>query len=112
MELFRESEEESPPRQDECEAKYAAIFDRRVRKGQYFMHPYLGCREFACENIRLVSEPEKEDLQPICETRDLGFMLYDLDFSDPDNIKPMFFRARMTDGVIHVPDVESEEVYR
>ncbi len=111
-ERSKDSEEDFPNPQDENEAKYAAIFDRRIRKGQYFMHPYLGCREFSCDEIRLVEEPEREEQQPIHETRDLGFMLYDLDFSDPQNIKPMFYRPKMTDGVILVPDIESEEVYR
>ena len=108
----KDSEEDFLNPQDENEAKYAAIFDRRIRKGQCFMHPYLGCREFSCDEIRLVEEPEREEKQPIHETRDLGFMLYDLDFSDPQNIKPMFYRPKMTEGVILVPDIESEEVYR
>ena len=39
--------------------------------------------------------------QPINETRDLGFMLYDLDFEkDPDN-PPAVFRAFMKQGVIN-----------
>ena len=107
-----EDEAENSLHPDESEAKYAAIFDRRVRKGQYFMHPYFGCREFSCEVIRLVEDPEQEEKTSIREPRDLGFMLYDLDFSDPQNIKPMFYRPKMTDGVIMVPDVESAEVYR
>lgn len=111
-EAVRDPEEEELHRQDENEAKYAAIFERRARKGQYFTHPYLGCREFSCEEIRLVDDPEHEAKQPISESRDLGFMLYDLDFSDPKNTNPMFFRPKMTNGVILVPDVNSEEVYR
>jgi CRISPR-associated protein Cas5d len=42
--------------------------------------------------------------------RNLGWMLYDIDFSDPDNTKPLFFRAAMHDGVIRVPPRDSEEV--
>jgi CRISPR-associated protein Cas5d len=37
-------------------------------------------------------------------------MLYDLDFSDPNDIKPMFFRANMVHGAIDVPGPNSEEV--
>jgi len=37
-------------------------------------------------------------------------MLYDLDYSDPKDIKPMFFRANMVRGVIEVPEVDAEEV--
>lgn len=99
-------------RPDENEAKYAAIFDRRASKGQYFMHPYLGCREFSCKEIRLVTNPNQETLHPISETRDLGFMLYDMDFSNPKDIKPMFYRPKMVNGVIEVPYPNSEEVFK
>ena len=99
-------------RPDEKEAKYAAIFDRRVTKGQCFIHPYMGCREFSCSKIRLVKNPELEIDQPIAEKRDLGFMLYDMDFSDPKDIKPMFYRPQMVNGVIIVPHPDSEEVFK
>ena len=95
-------------RPDETEAKYAAMFERRAKKGQCFNQPYLGCREFSC-NFRLV-DPVAEPAIPIPEPRDLGWMLYDLDFSDPKDIKPMFFKTEMKDGVIIVPDRNSEEV--
>ncbi|MGV8119781.1 MAG: type I-C CRISPR-associated protein Cas5c [Candidatus Xenobiia bacterium LiM19] len=98
-------------RSDETEAKYAAMFERRANKGQCFNQPYLGCREFSCE-FRLIDpvlEPAKipELLKGI---RELGWMLYDMDFTDPKNIKPLFFRAKIEDGVISVPDRDSEEV--
>lgn len=93
-------------------AKYAAMFDRRATKGQYFMHPYLGCREFSCKEITLVRGVGSESVKPISETRDLGFMLYDMDYSDPKDIKPMFFRPKMVDGVIDVPHPDSEEVFK
>ena len=48
--------------------------------------------------------------KPIPDTRDLGWMLYDLDYSDPKDIKPMFFRAKMDGGVIRVPPPDNEEV--
>lgn len=97
-------------RKDETEAKYAAMFERRARKGQHFHQPYLGCREFAAA-VRLV-DPTAESAHPIPETRDLGWMLYDLDYSDPGDIKPMFFQAKMKSGVICVPPPDSEEVRR
>jgi len=96
----------------EDSAKYAAMFDRRASNGQYFMHPYLGCREFSCREIRLVKHPESESAKPIYESRDLGFMLYDMDYSDPEDIKPMFYRPKMVDGVINVPHIDSEEVFK
>lgn len=107
-ELYRQAE----MRPDEKEAKYAAMFDRRASKGQYFMHPYLGCREFSCKEIRLVKHPELEVDKPILETRDLGFMLYDMNYSDEKDIKPMFFRPQLVNGVIEVPRPNSEEVFK
>lgn len=85
-------------RPDESEAKYAAMFERRAKKGQCFNQPYFGTREFAAA-FRLV-DPRAEPATPIRDTRDLGWMLYDLDYSDPQNIKPQFFRAEMKNGVI------------
>ena len=108
---WRRQAEEAAARSDEKEAKYAAMFDRRASRGQHFMRPYLGCREFSCSEIRLVKSLEGEPA-PIDETRDLGFMLYDMDYSDPKNIKPMFFRPRMEAGVIAVPAPDAPEVFR
>jgi CRISPR-associated protein Cas5d len=98
-------------RKDEVPGKYLAMFERRGTKGQCFHRPYLGCREFACD-FRLVNDAEtaRRERPPISDTRDLGFMLYDLDFSDAASIKPAFFRPNMKDGVIEVPEWESEEV--
>ncbi|RXK87901.1 type I-C CRISPR-associated protein Cas5 [Chlorobaculum sp. 24CR] len=95
-------------RKDENPGKYYAIFERRARKGQCFNQPYLGCREFSCA-FRYVEDLSNEP-EPINETRDLGFMLYDLDFKNPQNPMPAFFRAKMSSGIIDVPDWESEEV--
>ena len=95
-------------RPDETEAKYAAMFERRAKKGQCFNQPYLGCREFSCE-FRLVDHSNGIS-SPIDETRDLGWMLYDMNFSDPADPKPMFFRPKMEQGTITVPHPDSEEV--
>ena len=95
-------------RPDETAAKYAAMFERRARKGQHFHQPYLGCREFAAD-VRLVDPAEKPAV-PIPKDENLGWMLYDLDFSDPTNVKPTFYRPQMNQGVIVVPHPESEEV--
>ena len=105
-ELYKQAE----ARPDEKEAKYAAMFDRRATRGQCFTYPYLGCREFSCTSFRLIRNPEEEPDKPIPESRELGWMLYDLDFSDPNDIKPMFFRANMVHGAIDVPGPNSEEV--
>lgn len=103
-------EEKNDFRRDENPGKYYGIFERRAKKGQCFNTPYLGCREFSC-SFKLIEAPELGP-SPVDETRDLGFMLYDLDFSDDSDIKPAFFRARLEKGVINVPDWNSEEVRR
>jgi CRISPR-associated protein Cas5d len=91
-------------RPDETQAKYAAMFERRARKGQCFNQPYLGCREFSAE-FRLVG-PGTEPSNPIPETRDLGWMLYDMDFTDLTNPQPQFFRANLENGVLDLANVE------
>lgn len=93
---------------DETEAKYAAMFERRARKGQCFHRPYLGCREFACD-FRLIKDPTDEIVEPINLTQDLGFMFYDMDFDqDEKDPTPLFFRARMDKGVINTDRREVE----
>ena len=49
---------------------------------------------------------EGGEIPTISETRDLGYMLYDLDFSDPNDIQPMFFRAKLENGVIDLTNCE------
>ncbi|OIQ02460.1 MAG: type I-C CRISPR-associated protein Cas5 [Zetaproteobacteria bacterium CG06_land_8_20_14_3_00_59_53] len=88
--------------------KFAEMFERRAAKGQCFNQPYLGCREFAA-GFRLVDAKEKL-AHPISESRDLGWMLFDMDYSDTKDPKPLFFRAEMKDGVVDVPAFDSEEV--
>lgn len=88
--------------------KFQDIVSRRIAKGQFYSQPYLGCREFPahfapCRDI----PPCPEELRG---ERDLGYMLYDMDYSDPENIRPLFFRAVLRDGVLHVPPRDSGEV--
>lgn len=96
---------------DENPGKYLAMFERRAKKGQCFNQPYLGCREFSA-NFELVKETSGyvTGYSPIQESRDFGFMLFDLDFSAPKDIRPAFFRAKMNNGEIIIPEWESEEV--
>lgn len=92
--------------EDENPGKYQAIFERRASKGQFFTPPYLGCREFSC-SVEWI--PDAIYNNGIDETRDLGIMLYDMDFESNPNCPPaMFFRAMMRDGVIEVPQSEEE----
>ncbi|RVT40632.1 type I-C CRISPR-associated protein Cas5 [Rheinheimera sediminis] len=89
--------------------KYAAMFERRAKKGQCFNQPYLGTREFSCD-FRLVEDTQNDNIPPIEEDKDLGWMLYDLDYSDGNNPLPRFFNAAMKQGLIRVPAWDSEEV--
>jgi len=98
-EFLTDAEETRETPKDESPAKYAAMFERRAKKGQCFNRPYLGCREFSAD-FKLV-DPQTEPAVPIPETRDLGWMLYDLDFSDPADTKPLFFNARLVNGVVN-----------
>lgn len=101
-EFWADVEEETlgKDRIDETAAKYAAMFERRAKKGQCFHRPYLGCREFAC-NFKLI-DPKIEAAVPIDKTCDLGFMLYDIDYTqNKDEPTPRFFRAIMNQGSIN-----------
>lgn len=84
--------------------KYAEMFTRRASKGQCVNQPYLGCREFSAD-VRLVTA-DMPHAQPIADTRDLGWMLHDMDFTHPSDPQPRFFRAQMNAGVIDVPPFE------
>ena len=89
--------------------KFEEIFIRRAQKGQCFHRPYLGCREFAA-HFQLLPV-DTHDPPSIDETRDLGFMLYDLDFSTTPP-EPLWFRARLDQGKMHLPRKNSKEVQR
>lgn len=99
------------PDTSENPMKYYEMFERRAKQGQCFTQPYLGCREFSA-NWEYVENVEGRKT-PILEDRDLGIMLYDMDF-EHNLQKPdaMFYRAKMEQGVIVVPDKDSEEVMR
>jgi len=81
------------------EGKFIEMFRRRAEKGQCFHRPCLGCREFPAQ-FELV---EGEAPLGIDRTADLGWMLYDIDFSNHRDLQPRFFRAQMEHGVITVP---------
>lgn len=102
LEFLRERDPTANP------AKYEQMFERRAGKGQCVNQPYLGCREFAAA-FRLVERPESGP-PAIAETRELGFMLHDLDFSNAADPRPRFFRAQLNQGAVAVPHWDSEEV--
>lgn len=102
LDILADRLDQSPPK------KFHDMFKRRAEAGQCVNQPYLGCREFTAR-VRYVPDHAAES-PPIAETRDLGWMLHDLDFAKLDNPQPRFFRAQLTNGKIEVPAWESEEV--
>lgn len=102
---------------DEGEEKHYNIMLRRLKNGQCFRQPCLGCREFSVSKIELIDD---FDLSLVDESLagdiDLGFMLYGLKFKDrgrpindnwddpkfSDNADAMYYRPHMIDGVIDV----------
>lgn len=82
--------------------KFQDIVTRRMERGQCYSMPYFGCREFTASFRRWPGGP----IPTIDESRDLGLMLYDFDYSDPQNITPTYFRARLEHGVLDVRDCE------
>jgi CRISPR-associated protein Cas5d len=83
--------------------KFEQMFIRRASQGQCFHRPYFGCREFPA-HFEFIPKDTNE-LKTIEDTRDLGWMLYDLDYSGKEPM-PMFFHAEMTDGKIDLRNVE------
>lgn len=85
---------------------------RRIKGGKCFFQPSLGTREFVC----YFDEPT--DAKPISEDLDLGLMLYDVfdlhKFKVTKKAEPYvtLFKAYMKNGVIEVPDFDSELVLK
>lgn len=93
----------------DSEGKFQNIVKRRIKKGQFYHQPCFGCREFPayfqwCDAL----PPCPKELEN--QTLNLGWMLFDLDYTDPENIKPLFFRGKLENGVLHVPARDSGEV--
>ena len=88
---------------EDTPAKFYAMLCRRLRQGQCYHTPYLGCREFPAK----FSLYEDDALPPLASTgrRDLGLMLYDMDYTGKE-ITPMFFRAALEDGTLNVSGCE------
>lgn len=83
--------------------KHYNVALRRMRKGQFYHMPCFGCREFSA-NFKLIENDIP--ISKLSGERDLGYMLYDMDYSDTENIKPMFFRAKMINGVIDLANID------
>lgn len=85
--------------------KFKDIIMRRLRRGECYHMPYFGCREFPA-NFALYEEEDVDTAYDNVEEKDLGFMLFDMDYTDKQNIRPMFFRAVMRYGVLDLQDCE------
>lgn len=85
--------------------KFKDIIMRRLRRGECYHMPYFGCREFPAHFCLCEEETIKTAYDEIPE-QDLGFMLFDMDYTEKENIQPMFFRAVMKYGVLDLRDCE------
>ena len=85
--------------------KFKDIIMRRLRRGECFHMPYFGCREFPA-HFCLWEEEKIHTAYEDVEERDLGLMLYDLDYRNPEDIQPMFFRAVLKRGVLDLRNCE------
>ena len=106
-----DAREANGSRLEHPEAKHLDTFKRRARDGKCFHRPYFGCREFPVDFRLLESEevwPASELTEERDQTRELGYMLHDIDYAR--GMQPRFFRASLTDGVLHVPAWDREEV--
>ncbi len=104
----------------DCEGKHLDMFNRRARSGQCFHQPCLGTREFPAR----FSLIEADDPLPAAElppeqlNKELGWMLHDIAYLPADKkakdsfltgrgkrvrTEPRFFNARIENGVIEVP---------
>lgn len=81
-------------------AKFVEMFRRRLERGQHYHQPYLGCREFVAD----VQPVNSSTPPPIDDDRDLGIILHDIQFG-PRGSRPVFFSARLTGGVLEVPEI-------
>lgn len=89
---------------EDTKAKHYNMALRRLREGQHFHAPCLGTREFGAK-VELIEEGQPLPQSPLGD-RDLGWMLYDLDFSNPRDIQPKFFKAELRQGVLDLTSVE------
>ena len=109
IEAFFELTDKAGP--DDNEGKHCDIFRRRARAGACFQQPCLGCREFPAwfsllEDDEALPESALKDDAP----RDLGLMLYDIDFAH--GMRPMFYRPRLEGGMIDVSRWKRETLCR
>lgn len=102
---------------DESEEKHYNIILRRLKNGQCFRQPCLGCREFSVKKLNLADEFDTSEVsESLKGDIDLGYMLYAMKFKDcgvpvngdwnepkfSDDADAIYYRPHMVDGVIDV----------
>jgi len=92
--------------------KHYNIVMRRLKNGQFFYQPTLGIREFAA-SFELIEQEADIPKSNISGELDLGYMLYDLNFSvdkkkTKQTVNPSFFRAKLKDGILDLQNVRNE----
>ena len=116
-----EAEIDLKPHATDHIAKYRDMFRRRVDRGQCFNQPYLGTREFSA-SFEAVPKDEIPKAIEHEEKIDLGWMLFDLEFSELKGGKvsyyahdqngsrvaqgaamPKFFHAELENGILTIP---------
>jgi CRISPR-associated protein Cas5d len=91
---------------DDTPAKHQAMAVRRAERGQCFHRPCLGVREFAADFEPVADAVPRTAIPDGERTRDLGWMLYDIDYAD--GMTPRFFRAQMVDGILDLTGLRPE----
>lgn len=113
------------PHATEPLAKYLDMFERRIKRGQYFHTPYLGTREFPA----YFDEVREEDTPPPIQLS-IGPMLLDVAYVEDKNrrefsfrkpgksapvsgyAQAVFFQAEVQDGWLHIPKEKYDELWR
>jgi CRISPR-associated protein Cas5d len=92
---------------DNTPAKYVAMMQRRVAKGQCYQRPALGCREFAAN-----FSPPLDGDTPQLINENFGRMVYDIGFL-PEGNRATFFNAKLENGVMDTrPEVVLDDEAR
>lgn len=92
---------------EDTPGKHLDIFHRRAQ-GPMFSSTLFGNARISSTVFLL--EPEDSIPPAISETRDLGFMLWDINHAG--DRASMFFRAKLDAGVVRVPAPNSSEICR
>ena len=95
---------------EEVESKHYNIVLRRLKKGQHFCQPVLGCREFPASVSLAEGGDAPRSFYEDTPEHDFGFVLYDLDFSNQESPTPLFYRAVMRHGVIDVASAANKVI--